>query len=100
MACPDAEPDSPLATPEGAASAAGYSSTGLSPWAVAGGDLDAEFHVGLTVPGASFGWDTSGEHAPTRPRVDDPTTGSWAAVDSWRFEDRSIAHRDDHQPYR
>ncbi|WP_328765092.1 methyltransferase domain-containing protein [Streptomyces sp. NBC_00272] len=81
MARPDAEPDPPLAEPEGAAGAATYSSTGLSPWAVAGGDLDAEFHIGLTVPGASFAWDTSGEHAATRLRLDDPTSGSWAAVD-------------------
>ncbi|MFI1652165.1 methyltransferase domain-containing protein [Streptomyces avidinii] len=81
MARPDTESDQPLAAPEGAASAAAYSSTGLSPWAVAGGDLDAEFHIGLTVSGASFCWDTSGEHAHTRLRVDEPTTGSWAAVD-------------------
>ncbi|MFF3089992.1 methyltransferase domain-containing protein [Streptomyces nojiriensis] len=81
MARPDAEPDPPLAAPEGAASAAAYSSTGLSPWAVAGGDLDAEFHIGLTVPGASFAWDTSGEHAHTRLQIRDPGTGSWAAVD-------------------
>ncbi len=81
MARPKAEPDPPLAAPDVAAGAAGYSSTGLSPWSVAGGDLDAEFHIGLTVPDASFGWDTSGEHAHTRLRVDDLTTGSWAAVD-------------------
>ncbi|WP_327380661.1 hypothetical protein [Streptomyces sp. NBC_01207] len=81
MARPDAEHDHPSAATEFAASAAAYASTGLSPWAVAGGDLDAEFHIGLTVPGVSFGWDTSGEHAHTRLRVDDPTTGSWAAVD-------------------
>ncbi|MGW1870772.1 methyltransferase domain-containing protein [Streptomyces mauvecolor] len=42
------------------------SMTGLSPWAVAGGDLDAEFHLGLAVPGVSYEWDSSGEHAPTR----------------------------------
>ncbi|MEY2227927.1 methyltransferase domain-containing protein [Streptomyces sp. BF23-19] len=81
MARPDAEPDQPPAAPEGAASAATYSSTGLSPWAVAGGDLDAEFHIGITVPGASFAWDTSGEHAHTRLQIRDPATGSWAAVD-------------------
>ncbi|WP_319721808.1 hypothetical protein [Streptomyces sp. MB09-01] len=53
----------------------------MSPWVVAGGDLDAEFHIGLTVPGASFAWDTSGNHAPTRLRGSDPTTGVWAVVD-------------------
>ncbi|MFI5987363.1 hypothetical protein ACIBEA_41655 [Streptomyces sp. NPDC051555] len=45
-----------------------------------GGDLDAEFHIGLTVPGTSFTWDTSGEHAHTRLHLHD-TTGSWATVD-------------------
>ncbi|MFF4448799.1 hypothetical protein [Streptomyces sp. NPDC001502] len=81
MARPEAEHDPPPTAPEAAASAAAYSSTGLSPWAVAGGDLDAGFHVGLTVPGASFGWDTSGEHAHTRLQIRDPATGSCAAVD-------------------
>ncbi|MFD3775837.1 protein-L-isoaspartate O-methyltransferase [Streptomyces sp. NPDC058612] len=57
------------------------SSTTLSPWAVAGGDLDAEFHIGLAVPGASFAWDTSGAHAHTRLEAADTTTGSWATVD-------------------
>ncbi|MEY2233437.1 MULTISPECIES: hypothetical protein [Streptomyces] len=61
-------------------SAVARSSTELSPWAVAGGDLDAEFPVGLVVPGASFAWDTSGDHAHTRLQVWDPATGSWAAV--------------------
>ncbi|MFI6689866.1 methyltransferase domain-containing protein [Streptomyces sp. NPDC050485] len=42
------------------------STTSLSPWAVAGGDLDAEFHLGLTVPRVSFAWDSTGEHAPIR----------------------------------
>ncbi|WP_431775375.1 methyltransferase domain-containing protein [Streptomyces cucumeris] len=53
----------------------------LSPWAVAGGDLDAEFHVGLTVPGTSFAWDTSGDHAPVRLEVADGMGPSWATVD-------------------
>lgn len=57
------------------------SSTTVSPWAVAGGDLDAEFHIGLAVPGASFAWDTSAEHAHTRLEITDSTTGSWATVD-------------------
>ncbi|WP_338930477.1 methyltransferase [Streptomyces netropsis] len=55
--------------------------TSLSPWLVAGGDLDAEFHIGLVVPGASFAWDTSGEHAPTRLHIADDEGPSWAAVD-------------------
>ncbi|WP_240351040.1 protein-L-isoaspartate O-methyltransferase family protein [Streptomyces olivoreticuli] len=55
--------------------------TSLSPWRVAGGDLDAEFHLGLTVPGASFAWDTSGEYAPTRLHIADEESPSWAAVD-------------------
>ncbi|MEU5241661.1 methyltransferase [Streptomyces lydicus] len=53
----------------------------LTPWAVAGGDLNAEFHIGLTVPGASFAWDTSGDHAPVRLEVADTTGPSWATVD-------------------
>ncbi|WP_406346778.1 methyltransferase [Streptomyces sp. NBC_00648] len=57
------------------------SATALSPWAVAGGELDAEFHLGLTVPGAFFSWDTTGEHAPVRLRVEDTTSTSWASVD-------------------
>lgn len=55
--------------------------SGLSPWSVAGGDLDAEFHIGLTVPGACFAWDASGEHAHTRLHITDDTTLSWATVD-------------------
>ncbi|QHY96288.1 Protein-L-isoaspartate O-methyltransferase [Streptomyces sp. S4.7] len=56
-------------------------SSALSPWAVAGGNLNAEFHVGLTVPGAWFAWDASGEHAPARLDVADDTGPSWATVD-------------------
>ncbi|MCX5070956.1 methyltransferase domain-containing protein [Streptomyces sp. NBC_00513] len=80
MARPETRPDE--AAPASATHEGGVvrSSTTLSPWAVAGGDLDAEFHVGLTVAGASFAWDTSGEHAHTRLQVTD-TTGSWATVD-------------------
>ncbi|MCX4967147.1 methyltransferase [Streptomyces sp. NBC_00654] len=55
--------------------------TEVSPWAVAGGDLDAEFHLGLTVTGAFFSWDTTGEHVPVRLRVGDTTSTSWATVD-------------------
>ncbi|MCY0947190.1 methyltransferase domain-containing protein [Streptomyces antarcticus] len=74
----------PASVPASSASGEGAaegSSTTLSPWAVAGGDLDAEFHIGLVVPGASFAWDTSGEHTHTRLEVADTTTGSWATVD-------------------
>ncbi|MFE5769705.1 methyltransferase [Streptomyces sp. NPDC056485] len=71
----------PPSAREDRATGAARSSTRLSPWAVAGGDLDAEFHIGLTVPGASFAWDTSGEHAHTRLVIEDPATGSWANVD-------------------
>ncbi|MFD3519395.1 methyltransferase domain-containing protein [Streptomyces sp. NPDC058653] len=63
------------ATPERRASSA------LSPWSVAGGDLNAEFHVGLAVPGACCVWDTSGEHAPARLDVADDSGPSWATVD-------------------
>lgn len=56
-------------------------SSPLSPWAVAGGDLNAEFHIGLAVPGAYFTWDTSGEHAPIRLDIADDTGPSWATVD-------------------
>ncbi|MCC0100667.1 methyltransferase domain-containing protein [Streptomyces flavotricini] len=80
MARPHAKSHPPTTTPAGDDSAA-FSATGLSPWAVAGGDLDAEFHIGLTVPGASYSWDTSGDHAHTRLQIQDPATGSWATVD-------------------
>ncbi|MFF4283535.1 methyltransferase [Streptomyces kronopolitis] len=66
------------ATPDGSPKT---TTSTLSPWEVAGGDLDAEFHVGLTVPGVSFGWDTSGDHAPVRLDVTDTTGSSWATVD-------------------
>ncbi|MGW1015226.1 methyltransferase domain-containing protein [Streptomyces niveus] len=56
-------------------------SSALSPWAVAGRDLNAEFHIGLTVPGACYAWNASGEHAPTRLDVADDTGPSWATVD-------------------
>ncbi|MGC5344126.1 methyltransferase domain-containing protein [Streptomyces sp. DT171] len=55
--------------------------TGLSPWAVAGTDLDAQFHLGLTVPGAWYSWDTGTEEAHTRLWLADDSAGSWASVD-------------------
>ncbi|MFF9628966.1 protein-L-isoaspartate O-methyltransferase family protein [Streptomyces fradiae] len=68
----------PAALPD---STGGTAMTRLSPWSVAGGDLDAEFHIGLSVPGASFAWDTSGEYAHTRLLVREADGPSWAAVD-------------------
>lgn len=55
--------------------------TSLSPWAVAGGDLDAEFHLGLSVPGAWYTWDTTVAAAHTRLWLADTDATSWAAVD-------------------
>ncbi|MEU9125243.1 methyltransferase [Streptomyces sp. NPDC048506] len=79
MRCPHPAPGTPgPTTPDGPPQTA---TSTLSPWAVAGGDLDAEFHVGLSVPGASFAWDTSGDHAPVRLEVADTTGPSWVTVD-------------------
>ncbi|MFJ9339164.1 methyltransferase [Streptomyces sp. NPDC101733] len=61
--------------------AATRSATGLSPWDVAGADLDAQFHIGLGVPGAWHSWDTSGEAAPVRLWIADVDGPSWASVD-------------------
>ncbi|MEU8527355.1 MULTISPECIES: methyltransferase domain-containing protein [Streptomyces] len=71
----------PGAAPAEAVTTAAETVTDVSPWAVAGGDLDAEFHIGLTVPGAHFAWDTSGRHTHTRLEIRDDTTGSWATID-------------------
>lgn len=62
--------------------------TSLSPWDVAGADLDAQFHIGLTVPGAWHSWDTSGEQAPVRLWLADDSGASWASVD-WDGEQAS-----------
>lgn len=79
MRRPHPAPGTPaLDTTDGTAQTA---TSTLSPWAVASGDLHAEFHVGLSVPGASFAWDTSGDHAPVRLAVTDTTGPSWATVD-------------------
>ncbi|MFE7778144.1 methyltransferase domain-containing protein [Streptomyces sp. NPDC057445] len=80
MRSPDEAPPTPH-TGQGAAQPCRTGTTRLSPWQVAGGDLDAEFHIGLAVPGATFAWDTSGEHAPTRLHITDTTSTSWASVD-------------------
>ncbi|MCK7627493.1 hypothetical protein MUU72_31105 [Streptomyces sp. RS10V-4] len=59
------------------------STTRLSPWTVAGADLNAQVYVGLCVPGAWHSWDTEADGAGVRTRLwlaDDAAT-SWAAVD-------------------
>ncbi|WP_330334365.1 methyltransferase [Streptomyces sp. NBC_00536] len=59
----------------------------LSPWAVAGEDLDAQFHIGLAVPGVWHSWDTSGDEVPVRLWLADVADAdadggaSWACVD-------------------
>ncbi|MFD4996160.1 methyltransferase domain-containing protein [Streptomyces buecherae] len=57
------------------------STTRLSPWEVAGQDLNAQFAIGLAVPGVWHSWDTTGQAAPTRLWLADDTGLSWAAVD-------------------
>ncbi|MDJ0386216.1 rRNA adenine N-6-methyltransferase family protein [Streptomyces sp. G-G2] len=53
----------------------------LSPWAVAGEDLDAQFHIGLAVAAVWHSWDTCGAEAPVRLWLADLTGSSWASVD-------------------
>ncbi|MER6843129.1 methyltransferase domain-containing protein [Streptomyces platensis] len=55
--------------------------TAVSPWAVAGDDLDAQMYIGLRVPGAWHVWDTEVDEAHTRLRLADGRTSSWACVD-------------------
>ncbi|WP_405985091.1 rRNA adenine N-6-methyltransferase family protein [Streptomyces sp. NBC_00872] len=57
------------------------SSTRLSPWTVAGAELNLDFHIGLTVPGAWYSWDTETEKAHTRLWLADDMATSWASVD-------------------
>ncbi|MFE1171010.1 methyltransferase domain-containing protein [Streptomyces sp. NPDC058773] len=57
------------------------STTGLSPWSVAGNDLDAQMYIGLRVPGAWHVWDTEVAEAHTRLWLADGRTDSWACVD-------------------
>ncbi|MGG2461659.1 methyltransferase domain-containing protein [Streptomyces sp. RGM 3693] len=57
------------------------STTRLSPWSVAGNDLDAQMYVGLHVPGAWHSWDTEAEGAHTRLWLADDQATSWASVD-------------------
>jgi len=60
---------------------ADLSVTGLSPWAVAGHDLDAQFAVGLAVPGVWHSWATGVAGVHTRLWLADDAASSWAAVD-------------------
>ncbi|MGW7572905.1 methyltransferase domain-containing protein [Streptomyces sp. NPDC054765] len=57
------------------------STTGLSPWAVAGQDLDAQMYIGLRVPGVWHVWDTEAEEAHTRLWLADGQAAGWACVD-------------------
>ncbi len=57
------------------------SETALSPWAVAGEDLDAQFAVGLRVPDVWHSWDTATDQAHTRLWLADDAAASWASVD-------------------
>ncbi|OKI08136.1 methyltransferase [Streptomyces sp. CB02923] len=57
------------------------SSTALSPWAVAGNSLDAQFAVGLRVPDVWHSWDTGTDEAHTRLWLADDDATSWASVD-------------------
>ncbi|KAA6213604.1 methyltransferase domain-containing protein [Streptomyces albofaciens JCM 4342] len=59
----------------------GRSETALSPWAVAGGDLDARFAVGLRVPDVRHSWDTATDEVHTRLWPADDAATSWASVD-------------------
>ncbi|MEU8780675.1 methyltransferase domain-containing protein [Streptomyces sp. NPDC048637] len=55
--------------------------TELSPWSVAGTDLDAQLHIGLRVPGTWHAWDTEVAAAHTRLWLADDEATSWASVD-------------------
>lgn len=57
------------------------SMTEVSPWAVAGNDLDAQMYIGLRVPGAWHVWDTEVDEVHTRLWLADGRTSSWACVD-------------------
>ncbi|MEV0604511.1 methyltransferase domain-containing protein [Streptomyces sp. NPDC050315] len=53
----------------------------LSPWAVAGEDLDAQFAIGLRVPDVWHSWDTQTDQTHIRLWLADDSASSWAAVD-------------------
>ncbi|MFI0716220.1 methyltransferase domain-containing protein [Streptomyces inhibens] len=55
--------------------------TELSPWSVAGNDLDAQMHIGLHVAGTWHSWDTETDEAHTRLWLADDEATSWAGVD-------------------
>ncbi|MGP8300371.1 methyltransferase domain-containing protein [Streptomyces inhibens] len=55
--------------------------TELSPWSVAGNDLDAQMYIGLHVPGTWHSWDTEADEAHTRLWLADDEATSWAGVD-------------------
>ncbi|MFE3882750.1 methyltransferase domain-containing protein [Streptomyces lydicus] len=55
--------------------------TELSPWAVAGNDLDAQMHIGLHVPGVWHAWDSGVREGHTRLWLADDQATSWAGVD-------------------
>ncbi|MER7989436.1 methyltransferase domain-containing protein [Streptomyces noursei] len=57
------------------------STTRLSPWSVAGNDLDAQMYVGLHVPGTWHSWDTEVAGVHTRLWLADDQATSWASVD-------------------
>ncbi len=57
------------------------SSTALSPWAVAGESLDAQFAIGLRVPDVWHSWDSGTDEAHTRLWLADDAATSWASVD-------------------
>ncbi|MCZ1008652.1 methyltransferase domain-containing protein [Streptomyces lydicus] len=55
--------------------------TELSPWSVAGNDLDAQMHIGLHVPGVWHAWDSGVREGHTRLWLADDQATSWAGVD-------------------
>ncbi|TDC10401.1 methyltransferase [Streptomyces sp. 8K308] len=57
------------------------STTRVSPWAVAGHDLAAQFAIGLAVPDVWHSWDTETEEAAVRLWLAADDATSWAAVD-------------------
>ncbi|WP_223291196.1 methyltransferase domain-containing protein [Streptomyces avicenniae] len=63
--------------------AAAESATALSPWAVAGEDLDARFALGLLVPGVWHDWDAAPSERGVAVRLwlADEAGESWAAID-------------------
>ncbi|MGD3108786.1 hypothetical protein [Streptomyces sp. YGL11-2] len=56
------------------------STSTLSPWNVAGHDLEAHFAIGIRVPDIWHSWDTDTPEAHTRLWVADDHATSWAAI--------------------